>query len=240
MRQRPPRAPVRGFLLTDACVALALAGLLALAAAGLTAQVGASRVRLDASLQARTTASAALSWVGDQIRQAGALQPPPTVDAARPVSPPLRPALSADSGGVAGDRLLIQHESRTDCLGNTRSAGQDYYDTARRPVALTQSNLVYVSRTATGGPSLMCDPDASGPATAQAFASQIEAMQLRFWLRGGSAWVARTAVSAWDSVQLVEVCLVLTGGRLSDCPAATDAVRSPRVLVGVFGLRNAA
>lgn len=228
-----------GFLLIDACIALGLTSLLVLAAAGLASETGVGRVRLDSEMQSRSNGSAALVWLGDQIRQAGALQPPLTVDALHPVSPPLRPVLSADSGGAAGDRLLIRHESRKDCLGNSRSAGQDYYDATREPAALTQSNLIYVSRTATGGPSLMCDPDAEGPVSAQAFASQIEAMRLRFWLRGGSAWVARASVSAWDNVRSVEVCLVLTGGRTADCPTASGGRgRSSRILLGVFSLRN--
>lgn len=236
---RAPRSAT-GFVLTDVCIALALASVLALAATGVTAHLGAARETLEAAAQARASGTAALIWIGDQIRQAGALAPPPTVDSQHPVSPALVPAISADSAGVAGDRLLIRHESRTDCLGNTRSGGQTYFDATRKPAALTQSNLVYVSRTATGGPSLMCDPDASGPATAQAFASQVESMRLRFWLRGGNAWLAVAAVTSWADVQVVEVCLVLTGGVASSCPSSGNAgPRSPRILVSTFALRNA-
>lgn len=235
-----PGACGSGFVLLDTCVALALAGLLLLAAAGLGSEASQGGMRLDAELQARSNGNAALAWLGDQIRQAGASLPPPTVDAGRPVSPALRPALSADSGGSAGDRLLIVHESRKDCLGNSRSSGQDYYDAARSPAALTQSNLIYVSRTATGGPALMCDADAGGPVSAQAFASQIEAMRLRFWLRGVPSWVSRASVSVWDDVQAVEICLVLNGGDAADCPGSSNpGRRSSRVLVGVFRLRNA-
>lgn len=228
-------------MLTDVCIALGLAGLLTLVASGVVAHVGALRESLEDSTLARGSGIAAMTWLGEQIRQAGALAPPPTVDAQRPMSPTLVPALSADSAGIAGDRLLIRHESRTDCLGNARVSGQVYFDTTRKPVALTQSNLIYVSRTATGGPSLMCDPDASGPAVAQAFASQVDSMRLRFWLRGGSAWLDRASVSSWSDVQAVEVCLVLTGGAASACPSSSGAgPRPPRVLVGVFSLRNAA
>ena len=235
-----PRGCTAGFVLLDTCVALALSGLLLLAAAGLDSEAGRGGMKLDAELQARSNGNAALAWLGDQVRQAGAVLPPPTVDAGRPVSPALRPALSADSGGSAGDRLLIVHESRKDCLGNSRSSGQDYYDAARSPAALTQSNLIYVSRTATGGPALMCDADAAGPVSAQAFASQIEAMRLRFWLRGIPAWVSVASVSAWEDVQAVEICLVHTGGDATDCPvSANPAGRSSRVLIGVFRLRNA-
>lgn len=229
-----------GFVLLDTCVALALAGLLLLAAAGLGSEAGRGGMRLDAELQARSNGNAALTWLGDQIRQAGAILPPLTVDAGSPVSPALRPVLSADSGGSAGDRLLIFHESRKDCLGNSRSSGQDYYDADRTPAALTQSNLIYVSRTAAGGPALMCDADAGGPVSAQAFASQIEAMRLRFWLRGVPGWVSRTSVSVWADVQAVEICLVLTGGDTADCPGSSNPLgRSSRVLIGVFRMRNA-
>jgi hypothetical protein len=181
-----------------------------------------------------------LTWIGDQIRQASALAPSLTVDSKHPGSPTLVPAVSAYSVGVAGDRRLIRHESRNDCLGNTRSIGQSNFDATGKPAALTQSNLVYVSRTATGGPSLMCDSDASGPAIAQPFASQVESMRLRFWLRGGSAWLAVAAVSSWASAQAIEVCLVPTGGVASNCPSSGSAcLRSPRIMVGVFALRNA-
>ena len=229
-----------GFLLVDACIALGLAGMLALAAAGVAAHVNAMRVSLEPALEARASGQAALIWLGDQIRQGGAFLPPATVNPQNPMLGALSPALGADSIGTAGDRLTIRHESRTDCLGNARIGGRDYHDPTRKPPTITQTNLIYVSRTATGGPSLMCDPDGPGTATAQAFASQIEAMQLRFWLRGVGGWRVVSAVSAWDTVQAVEVCLVLTGGKLADCPAtAGSTVRPLRVLVGVFTLRNA-
>lgn len=240
----PRRAPRRrwqaGFVLTDACVALALSGTLALTAAGLAAHLGAAHGALEPALQARSTGRAAMAWLGDQIRQSGAVFPPDTVDAQHLVSQPLRPAIGAEPAGVAGDRLVIRHESRTDCLGSSRVSGQAYVDTHRQPVALLQSNHIYVSRTATGGPSLMCDPDGPGAATAQAFSAQIEAMHLRFRLRGSTSWVERAAVSAWDQVQAVEVCLVLTGGHAADCPAFIGTgLRPPHLLVGVFALRNA-
>ncbi len=234
------RARLRGFVLIDACIALGLAGVLALAAAGVHAHVSAARGELEPGLQARAAGSAALAWLGAQIRQAGALLPPDTVDAAHPLPPALQPAVSAQAAGVAGDRLLIRHESRTDCLGGNRTSGQDYFDATRDPPAITQINHVFVSRAATGGPSLMCDPDGSGPATAQAFSAQIEAMYLRFRLRGGTAWQGRAAVSTWEQVQAVEVCLVLTGGRASACPSqGGSSLWPPSVLIGVFALRNA-
>jgi len=234
----PPRP--KGFLLIDACVALALAGLLALAAAGVMAQLGAARASLEPALQARSAGGAALVWLGDQIRQAGALLPPDTIDANRPAPVPLRPALSAEAAGAAGDRLIIRHESRSDCLGNARVGGQAYLDTSREPRVLTQTNHIYVSRSATGGPSLMCDPDGPGSATAQAFSAHIEAMRLRFRLRGNTEWLDTAAVSAWDQVQAVEVCLVLSGGTAAACPArGAGGHWPPQLLVGVFALRNA-
>jgi hypothetical protein len=231
---------VAGFVLVDASIALALAGVLALAAAGVTAHLSAARATLEPALQARSSGTAAMAWLGTQIRQAGALSPPATVDAGHPVSPPLTPALSAEPAGVAGERLLIRHESRTDCLGASRVAGQTYHDPARDPPTLTQTNHLYVSRTATGGPSLVCDPDGPGSATAQAFALQIESMHLRFRLRDGTAWQGRAAVTDWQQVQAVEVCLVLTGGRAAACPSQGGAGPwPPRIMVGVFALRNA-
>lgn len=230
-----------GFMLVDACIALALAGVITLAAAGIYAHASAARTALEPALQARTNGSAAMTWLGGQLRQAGALLPPATVDAAHPLSPPLQPALSAEPAGISGERLLIRHESRTDCLGSSRASGQLYFDDTREPALLTQTNHIFVSRTATGGPSLMCDPDGSGPATAQAFAAQIEAMYLRFRLRSSAAWQGRAAVSNWEQVQAVEVCLVLTGGRASACPSqGGSSPWPPRVLIGVFALRNAA
>ena len=87
----------------------------------------------------------------------------------------------------------------------------------------------------------MCDPDGSGPATAQAFASQVESMYLRFRLRGNAVWQSRAAVGAWEQVQAIEVCLVLTGGRASACPSqGGSSPWPPRVLISVFALRNAA
>lgn len=240
-RHRPAGCSRGGFTLIDTCVALALSSLLALAAAGVMAHVAALRGSIEPALQGRTSGRAAMAWLGDQIRQAGALAPPPTVDSQNAMPPTLRPALSADSIGVAGDRLTLFHESRSDCLGNARVGGRLYFDAARKPVALTQANSIYVSRTATGGPSLMCDPDGPGTASAQAFAAQIEAMQLRFWLRGGAAWLSPAAVTTWDTVQAVEVCLVLSGERLSACPSGNGSgPRSPRVVVGAFALRNPA
>jgi len=230
-----------GFVLVDACIALALAGVLASAAAGVYAHVASARATLEPTLQARAGGGAAMTWLGGQIRQAGALLPPATVDATHPVSPALQPAITAESAGVAGDRLLIRHESRTDCLGGNRASGQLYVDATRDPAVLTQTNHLFVSRSATGGPSLMCDPDGGGPATAQAFAAQVEAMHLRFRLYGGSAWQGRAAVSVWEQVQAVEVCLVLAGGRASASPSlGGSSPWSPRVLIGVFALRNAA
>ncbi len=227
-------------MLADACVALALAGLLAVTAAGVNAHVSGARAALEPALQARASGAAAMAWLGTQIRQSGALLPPDTVDAAHPLVPPLRPALRAETVGIAGDRLQIRHESRTDCLGGNRASGQNYVEPTRDPVVLTQTNHIFVSRTATGGPSLMCDPDGSGPATAQAFASQIESIHLRFRLQGGTAWQDPAAVTDWDQVRAVEVCLVLAGGRSSACPARGGSGPWPtRLLVGVFALRNA-
>jgi hypothetical protein len=231
----------RGFLLVDACIALALAGTLALAAAGIYAHVAAARAELDPALQARAAGSAAMTWLGGQIRQAGALLPPAVVDVAHPVAPAVQPLVSAEAAGIAGDRLLIHHESRTDCLGNQRASGQAYFDATRDPPVIAQINHIYVSRTATGGPSLMCDPDGSGSATAQAFAAQVEAMHLRFRLRGTTIWHGRAAVSNWSAVQAVEVCLVLSSGSATACPAQGGASPwPPGVLIGVFALRNAA
>ncbi len=228
-----------GFLLADACIALAMAGVLALSAASINAHLGAARSALEPALQARSAGSAAMSWLGDQIRQAGAVVPPETVDAKRPVSAPLRPALSAEAAGGAGDRLIIHHESRTDCLGNTRVSGQTYVDTTREPRVLTQTNHIYVSRSASGGPSLMCDPDGPGSANAQAFSAHIEALRLRFRLRDSNDWFETAAVKHWGAVQAVEVCLVLSGGTAESCPSAgSSRLWSPRLLVGVFALRN--
>lgn len=230
-----------GFILIDACIGLALAGAITLAAAGVYAHVSGARAALEPTLQARAGGGAAMTWLGGQIRQAGAQLPPATVDAAHPVSPALQPAITAEPAGAAGDRLLFRHESRTDCLGSNRASGQLYVDATRDPMVLTQTNHVFVSRNATGGPSLMCDPDGSGPATAQAFAAQIEAMHLRFRLRGDANWHARAAVSRWEQVQAVEVCLVLTGGRAAACPSQGGSSPWPsRVLIAVFALRNAA
>ncbi len=230
-----------GFVLIDACIGLALAGGVTLAAVGVYAHVSAARAALEPTLQARAGGGAAMTWLGGQIRQAGALLPPATVDAAHPVSPALRPAITAESAGVAGDRLLIRHESRTDCLGSNRASGQLYVDATRDPMVLIQTNHVFVSRNATGGPSLMCDPDGSGPATAQAFTAQVEAMYLRFRLRGGATGLGRAAISGWEQVQAVEVCLVLTGGHAAACPSQGGSSPWPsRVLIAVFALRNAA
>jgi len=230
-----------GFVLVDACIALVLAGVVMLAAAGVQAHVSGARAALEPALQARAGGGAAMTWLGGQIRQAGALLLPAAVDATHPVSPALAPAVTAESAGVAGDRLLIRHESRTDCLGGNRASGQVYYDATRDPQVITQTNHVFVSRTATGGPSLMCDPDGNGPATAQAFSAQIEAMHLRFRLRGSTVWQSRAGVITWEQVQAVEVCLVLTGGRASACPSqGGSSPWPPRVLIGVFALRNAA
>jgi len=236
-----PRSRRSGFLLADACIALALAGIVALAVAGVHSHVASARAALEPVLQARAGGSAAMTWLGGQIRQAGALLPPVTVDAAHPLPPALQPAVSAEAAGVAGERLLIRHESRTDCLGSNRASGQLYFDAGRDPSVITQTNHIFVSRSATGGPSLMCDPDGGGPATAQAFASQVDAMHLRFRLRGSTVWLTRPAVITWEQVQAVEVCLVLTGGRASSCPSqGASSPWSPRVLIGVFALRNAA
>lgn len=234
------RTPTAGFLLIDACIALVLAALLATAAAALSARVGATRSVLEPDLQARAAGAAAMAWIGDQVRQSGALLPPDTVDSLHPMAAPFQPLLTAEANGAAGERLVIRHESRTDCLGASRVAGRPYADPLRDPPVVTQTNVIYVSRTATGGPSLMCDPDAAGSATPQAFASGIEALHLRFRHRGNAGWLNTNGVADWSGVIAVEVCLVLSGGSSSACPSVGGMTTpSARRLLSVFALRNA-
>jgi hypothetical protein len=226
--------------LAEFCIAMSLAGTVAAAGSAGLSHVVLATTEVESRSAVQSSGAFAVQWLGEQVRQAGALTPPTTVDASHPVTPALPVPLSADSAGSAGDRLRLRHESQTDCLGNSKVSGVAYYDAARNPAALTQDNLIYVSLTATGGPSLMCDPDNSGPATAQPVATQVLGLWLRLRLDGDTRWLRPAAVTDWGRVRLVEVCLVLQGAR-NACPSDTSGSRSadPRLWVGVFRLRNA-
>ncbi len=225
-------------------IALAIGLTLASAVLSVTASLQRAVTAHAESVQVEVPAAQALYWLADALRQAGSRVPPPSISPQTPLAPPLSPILWAQQGiAGAGHRLFVIHESRTDCLGSSRVLQTPYHDPSRQPPTLTQTNVYFVSPTATGGSSLMCDVDGPGNTAPQAFASQIRGLWLRFQLHGRAGWHSPASVSDWTRVRAVEICLLLlrAAGTKESCPGDSEAAAlpAPTRLVSHVILRNA-
>lgn len=232
-----------GRSLLDLCIGMLVASMLMVAVVSLGSALVQQREAQQARLQALASGQSALRWIGEAIRQAGAITPPDRVDATHPMPVALSTLVLADASvSSAGDRLRVRHESRTDCLDYGKALST-YHDPSRTPATLLQENWFYVSTSATGGPSLMCDPDGTGGVAAQALAGSIAELRLRFRVGGSQTWLSASAVADWRAVSAVEVCLrlLLTVAQPGRCPGtagASDMGAAPDLLLGVYRLRN--
>lgn len=119
-------------------------------------------------------------------------------------APAILTGLEASGPGTpAADEVTVQSEPRAntvtrDCLGNTPSAG-----TWVRSRYFVQAE------------NLMCQGDAAN--AAQSVAENVEDFQVRYMVQTGtdqaslSQWVNATAVTNWNNVTAVELCLQLRG-----------------------------
>lgn len=261
-QKHPKKARLQaGISLVEMMVGLAI-GLLVVAAAttGLMVSRGISGTVSDAS-SLQQQAAYGFRVIGLQLRQAGSLYLNPDPSNSSSIKDPQNPAaFETDASSVGGGNSFTRDSDTisSDSATNTLTVGYRRY---KEPLFIDNSGPQSLARNCLGGPEnsskdqrienifrlsgneLQCSGNG---AAAQAILSNVAEVQVRYYQQGennGDTLIKKVAnfnASDWNTIQGVEVCLVLYGNEVVNMPdgsSYTDCSGNPVDMTSLSGAR---